>query len=284
MLAIKCNKVFSFRKYSVSIINKPINGCHDFTDSSSETDLLLVEVEDQGIGVPQEHVNRLFQPFAQTQRHAGGTGLGLYSLALRIKELQGFYGFRAVPSHSGSIFYFAIPFRESSAAHWDIKAIDAVYNGNETEEASVSSMDLSNKYTCCREDMTYSNQPVVLVVDDSAPTLRILCRALKQSGIEVETASDGFTALQMMKTKLYTSVVMDIQMPVMDGIEAIRQLRQWEISCSLDKKHQHVLAASASYELSIKNEACTAGADSFSVKPLSFAQLENSIKSLHSVV
>jgi signal transduction histidine kinase len=59
-------------------------------------DTLLVEVCDQGVGVSEEMRGKLFRPFAQAQRRAVGTGLGLYSLALRVQALNGNYGVRAI--------------------------------------------------------------------------------------------------------------------------------------------------------------------------------------------
>jgi CheY-like chemotaxis protein len=74
--------------------------------------LLCIEVIDNGIGVPESHKRQLFRPFQQTQRMAGGTGLGLYSLAKRCEALQGEYGVRdREDGAAGSVFFFAVPYR-----------------------------------------------------------------------------------------------------------------------------------------------------------------------------
>lgn len=76
------------------------------------TQQIVFEVVDSGIGVSPEAAKHLFHPFQQTQRLAGGTGLGLYSLALRIEVLRGFFGVEArVDELPGSNFWFSIPFR-----------------------------------------------------------------------------------------------------------------------------------------------------------------------------
>jgi CheY-like chemotaxis protein len=73
---------------------------------------LVFEVEDEGIGIPDHRMNQLFAPFNQTQRLAGGTGLGLFSLAKRIEALQGKYGVqKRKDEKKGSLFWFAIPYR-----------------------------------------------------------------------------------------------------------------------------------------------------------------------------
>lgn len=79
---------------------------------SVENVFLRFEIEDTGIGVPEEMMSTLFNPFRQTQRLAGGTGLGLYSLAKRIEALQGKYGVsKRRDNCNGSLFWFSIPYR-----------------------------------------------------------------------------------------------------------------------------------------------------------------------------
>ena len=73
---------------------------------------IRIEVEDTGIGMSEEAMASLFNPFKQTQRLAGGTGLGLYSLAKRLEALHGFYGvMKRRDGQSGSLFWFAIPYK-----------------------------------------------------------------------------------------------------------------------------------------------------------------------------
>ena len=73
---------------------------------------LVFEVEDEGIGIPDQRMNQLFAPFKQTQRLAGGTGLGLFSLAKRIEAMQGNYGVKKrKDGKKGSLFWFAVPYR-----------------------------------------------------------------------------------------------------------------------------------------------------------------------------
>ncbi len=80
---------------------------------SGEVQWLLFEVEDHGIGMSEEAMQSLFSPFKQTQRLAGGTGLGLYSLAKRVEALRGKYGVRhrRDGSRRGSLFWFAFPYQ-----------------------------------------------------------------------------------------------------------------------------------------------------------------------------
>jgi signal transduction histidine kinase len=84
------------------------------TDTSGNllVDFLRFEVIDCGIGLPEETMNALFKPFTQSQRLAGGTGLGLFSLARRVEALQGYYGVEKRPDGlKGSLFWFEIPYK-----------------------------------------------------------------------------------------------------------------------------------------------------------------------------
>ncbi len=135
-----------------------------------------------------------------------------------------------------------------------------------------------------RAMLLINEKPCVLLVDDSAPTLRLISRALQHEGVKVNTASNGFTALQMMKCNLYTVVIMDVQMPIMDGIESIRQLREWESSSEADGKHQYIITASANVEDSARDEAVAVGTDNFIVKPIEFTKLIEIVSSIHGLL
>ena len=81
-------------------------------DSIGSSHLILVEVEDNGIGVPPDKLDSLFKPFSQVNRSQGGTGLGLFSLSRRIEALNGSFGVRRrTDGNRGSCFWFSIPYK-----------------------------------------------------------------------------------------------------------------------------------------------------------------------------
>eukprot|EP00981_Chlorochromonas_danica_P004087 scaffold787_cov272-Ochromonas_danica.AAC.1 len=91
--------------------NDDHNGHVDKTPNQYES-FLRIEIEDHGIGLSEEAMDNLFNPFKQAQRLAGGTGLGLYSLARRMEALNGFYGVsHRRDGKQGSVFWFSIPYR-----------------------------------------------------------------------------------------------------------------------------------------------------------------------------
>lgn len=94
-----------------------LNDSIDAVDVEDDMAFLRIEVQDKGIGIPEDKRNSLFHPFQQTQKLAGGTGLGLYSLAKRIDALGGTYGVKSRDDgERGSIFYFTIPYRPDQVA------------------------------------------------------------------------------------------------------------------------------------------------------------------------
>jgi CheY-like chemotaxis protein/signal transduction histidine kinase len=110
----------------------------------------------------------------------------------------------------------------------------------------------------------------VLIVDDSLSTLKLMARAFKNSGASVVTAVDGQEALGLMKDREFVLVVMDIQMPVMGGIESMTLFREWEGQQTGQQVHQFIVAASA---VSCREDALKAGADMFVDKPVDIKTL-----------
>ena len=197
---------------------------------------LLFEVIDTGIGISQEAMDNLFSPFKQAQRLAGGTGLGLYSLAKRIDALDGFYGVRARDDGmQGSNFWFAIPYKAdtvTSSHNSDIipttenKLFSAVHLkllGSDTSKSNSSGVVspaltktelLPNSLKRVNHDdislnISFSSPAGavfsttndiqnlnILLVDDSLPILKMTCTLLRKHGHTVAEAVNGAEALK----------------------------------------------------------------------------------------
>ncbi|MBF0428665.1 MAG: response regulator, partial [Magnetococcales bacterium] len=167
---------------------------------------LKFRVQDTGLGMTNEQINRLFTPFMQadgsTTRKYGGTGLGL-SICKRLVELmKGEIGVESVPNQ-GTTFYFTLPLE-----------LDTQIN-QPSETASLDDHPLID---------TMSGA-YVLVAEDTPINQQIAKELLEWVGIRVDIANNGSEAVQMVQTNDYDAVLMDIQMPIMDGYEATRIIR-----------------------------------------------------------
>jgi signal transduction histidine kinase/DNA-binding NarL/FixJ family response regulator len=174
------------------------------------------EVCDQGIGMNPEQVARLFQPFVQadvsTTRQFGGTGLGLY-ICKQLADLLG--GEISVTSQvgRGSRFGFSLPVGMDTPAAQMLDVVED-FDAFPRPDFQITEVDVPE----------LSGQ--VLLAEDGVDNQRLLASYLRQAGLEVDIVGNGELAVQAALRTPYELVLMDIQMPLMDGITATRKLRE----------------------------------------------------------
>jgi signal transduction histidine kinase len=160
----------------------------------SEPQFLRFEVQDSGVGLSEEAMQTLFNPFKQAQRLAGGTGLGLFSLAKRVEALRGQYGVRARPDGTqGSVFWFTIPYRPDLQSAKISEALSALSTSfpsctdatTSQEGVKCLSPDVSPSLPEC------STPHLALVVDDAPMIVKMTTMLLKRKGHTVESAVNG---------------------------------------------------------------------------------------------
>jgi len=167
--------------------------------------LVRFEIEDSGIGISKEQQEKLFQSFSQadgsTTRKYGGTGLGL-SISKQLVELMDGKIWVESEVEVGSKFIFELRLNE----------------GNKNNIEKVKVIDFKQINT-----LRNSN---ILLVEDNIINQDIIIGLLKQSGINIDIASNGKEAIDLFKKNKYELILMDLQMPIMDGYEATKIIRQ----------------------------------------------------------
>ncbi len=220
--------------------------------------LLRVEVQDTGAGIPAEVATGLFQAFAQadasTTRRYGGTGLGL-AIAKQLVDLMGGHIGLHSTVDQGSLFWVDLPCALADSAP------QSVFGAGDDDDAT--------RWLGKR----------VLVVEDNAVNMILAQAQLERFGLTVSTAVDGAQALQAMSSQAFDVVLMDCQMPVMDGYEAVTQWRREEAERRSEwLPRTPVIALTANTMVGDRERSLAAGFDDHLGKPYSRAGLQRVLR------
>lgn len=253
----------------------------DFAAMTSDADaskFILVEVEDSGMGILPDKRHCLFRPFGHTQQRSGGTGLGLYSLSKRMEAIGGQCGMcNRRDGLPGSRFWFSIPYVPDTNSFQSRQSVQSKRT-NDCGILAVTSYDadITDNGGVVGPSVHEMEYGLVLLVDDSALILKTTKRMLEKEGYEVKVAQNGAESLALMKENHYQFVLTDIQMPLMDGLEATRLIREFEMNCRRDKcsfQSQCIIGMSADSSVETKSQALSCGMDAFLPKPVHMSKL-----------
>jgi PAS domain S-box-containing protein len=220
-------------------------------NASAETELALrFEVQDTGIGIPPDKQQQIFEPFRQadgsTTRKYGGTGLGL-AISKKLVELMG--GRMGVVSQvgEGSTFWFEV----------SLPACDAPAHVRLEQQLRAA-------------EQTPLTGLRVLVAEDNFVNQKVIRRTLEKWGIEAQIANNGREVLEWLSREPFHLVLMDCQMPEMDGYEATRRIRAYEQPRGL---HMPIIALTANALEGDREKCLECGMDDYLTKPVNPDQL-----------
>ena len=245
------NAVKYTKEGSVKFVGKT-KTCHD------DTVVLEFQVIDTGIGIREADQGRLFESFLRVDKRVNtgieGTGLGLaivkgfLDLMGGTVEVNSTYG-------EGTVFTIVIP----------QKIIDNVPVGQvliRTDDKESKSSISSVKYQGIK----------VLAVDDNKINLKVITRVLRQYDIEVSAADSGMAAIELCKTTDYDIILMDQMMPGMDGVEAMKQIR--ELGGHYVSDECAIIALTANAITGVREQLIAEGFDEYLSKPIHFPEME----------
>jgi CheY-like chemotaxis protein len=227
---------------------------------------VFFSIRDTGIGISPENISKLFQPFSQadmsTSRHYGGTGLGL-AISRQLVELMG--GKISVKSElgKGSTFYFTIiadEFNEKPLGNSDSPdSPEQALNLDRSEKKSNGNLGINS----CR---------VLLAEDNEVNQFATLCM-LKKLGYTTDAVSSGREAIESLKRHQYDIILMDVQMPDTDGLEATREIRKLWPDSGIK------IIALTAHALKGDRERCIeAGMDGYIAKPIRIGDLAEALE------
>lgn len=239
------------------VLNNLINNAIKFTDSGSVALMikqinrkgddikLQFEIKDTGIGISAENQGKLFQSFSQidasyTRKH-GGTGLGLI-ISKQLVEMMG--GMLSVESAEGrgSNFTFTLPFKVAG----------------------------EDSYLQIKSDVYESKRLYkILIAEDDMLSQTFVSRMLAKKGHQVTAVNNGEEAVKAYLQSDYDLILMDIQMPVMDGVEALKRIREYESV----RGHIPIVALTAFALLGDRDRLLALGLDEYVTKPVKMDEL-----------
>lgn len=255
------NNAIKFTQRGKVIINIQMN--------SMDNDIctLLCSVQDTGIGISPKQFDKLFKPFSQVDssmtRQFGGTGLGL---AICKKMVRLMHGEIWVESQLqvGSTFYFTV---QLALSHSQANPI--------FEESSAGMEQISDRTDSdqIEKNVQPAERPKILLAEDNEINQEVALNILAEMDVDVVVVNDGLEALEKVKQESFSLILMDLQMPVMDGFEATRLIK------SMPEHRKIPIIAMTAHAMQGDRDKCLAmGMDDYLPKPIDIKVFTHTLK------
>jgi signal transduction histidine kinase/CheY-like chemotaxis protein len=245
-------------------------------DAGDDLVRLRFEVADTGIGIPAGKQEMIFAAFNQadsssTRRH-GGTGLGLAIARHLVNMMNGEMGVDSVAG-SGTSVWFAVSLKRQAQASIALPAAAARTPASKaTDDGDTAAPFTSPSGRAFQAALSRAGRSdiAILLVEDNAANMRVTQALLETLGCRVTPARNGLEAVALYRENTFDLVLMDCQMPEMDGYEATRAIRQIE---SFQQRHTPIVALTAHAMAGSREASLESGMDDQITKPLTMAML-----------
>lgn len=229
-------------------------------------------VEDTGIGIPNDKLEDIFKPFEQveesSQREFGGTGLGL-SITKKMIELHGGNIWIESEVGKGSKFYFTLKKALNTSKNHPLDSnLFNIMNASENELTA-----MKGKTSLSSADLENNSSFKLLVVDDEKINLQVITNILTIQNYTINIATNGLTALELIKNNSYDLILLDIMMPKMSGYEVCKRIRKNNTIYELP-----VIMLTAKNQPEDITAAFNLGANDYIIKPFDKNELLSRIK------
>lgn len=245
-----------------------------FFDDSDENSKVIIEIYDNGIGIPEEHRSKIFDRFYQVEssykNNSSGSGIGL-ALVKELVNLLSWDISVTSKENEGTIFRLKIPVEtiSNSQTGQDVETQSNISTMQKQKPESDEQADFLSE-----ESGTDKNKPTVLIVEDSTDTRNFIVDLLNQD-YNTLSAPAGAEGIELALKNIPDLIVSDIMMPGMDGIEFCRRIKtDWRTS------HIPVILLTAKATDESKLEGLETGADDYILKPFNYEELAIRIKNL----
>ena len=241
---------------------------------------LHFSVSDTGIGIPPETIGTLFKAFQQadnsTTRRYGGTGLGL-AISKGLAEMMGGTMWVESVPELGSVFHFTAEFSEVAAP------VETPPIGEPSQQAERAKTNLQSPRKISDRSSLITNKPIdpsfgsnyplsILLVEDNQVNQKVMMIMLSKMGYKADLAVNGLEALKAVKVNQYDLILMDIQMPEMDGMEALQRIL---LRYGNEAKRPRLIALTANALGGDRESYLAMGFDDYLSKPFGIESLEN---------
>ncbi|MBS7565784.1 response regulator [Mucilaginibacter sp. Bleaf8] len=226
----------------------------EILDNNASEFTIRFKVRDSGIGISEEQQKLVFEPFQQatasTTRKFGGTGLGL-AIVKQLVEMFGSQIKLESKLGSGTSFYFDLHLQQVEQEPTDAKDIAEV-----SAEKSLSNLR-------------------ILLAEDNMMNIYFMKQLFKRWNISADIAENGAEVLELLENNDYDVVLMDMHMPVMDGMQATEKIRQM---ADIEKANIHIIALTASVSDQIQKRVVSCGMNDYLHKPFQLEELREKLE------